>query len=76
MQAQGGILMLAIVAVPVSGDIVDASLSDELEVQMIKIISYVVIAFSYRKANILHRCSNILRIFYGNNGLCHCCRSW
>ena len=38
--------MLVIVAVPVSGDIADASLSDELEVQMIKIISYVVIAFS------------------------------
>ena len=39
---------------------------------MIKIISYVVIAFSYGKANILHRWSNILRIFYGNKGLCHC----
>ena len=33
---------------------------------MIKIISYVVIAFCYRKANILRRWSNILRIFYGN----------
>ena len=37
---------------------------------MIKIISYVVIAFFYRKANILHRWSNILRFFNGNKGLC------
>ena len=44
---------------------------------VIKIISYVVIAtFLYRKANILCRWSNILRIFYGNKGLCHCCRSY
>ena len=33
---------------------------------MIKIITYVVIAFFYRKANILRRWSNILRIFNGN----------
>ena len=38
--------------------------------QMIKIISYVVIAFCYRKANILQRWSNILHIFSGNKGLC------
>ena len=37
---------------------------------MIKMISYVVIAFLYRKANILRRWSNILRIFNGNKGLC------
>ena len=43
---------------------------------MIKIISYVVIAFCNRKANILHRWSNILHIFYGNKGLCHGCRSY
>ena len=43
---------------------------------MIKIISYVVVAFFYRKANIQHRWSNILHIFYGNKGLCHCCRSY
>ena len=41
---------------------------------MIKIISYVDIAFFYRKANILRWWSNILRIFNGNKGLCHCCR--
>ena len=45
-----------------------------LQLVMIKIISYVVIAFCYRKANILHRWSNILRIFYENKGLCHGCR--
>ena len=38
---------------------------------MIKIISYVDIAFFYRKANILRRWSNILRIFNENKGLCH-----
>ena len=43
---------------------------------MIKIISYVVVAFCYRKANILRRWSNILHIFYGNKGLCHGCRSY
>ena len=43
---------------------------------MIKIKSYFVIAFCYRKANILQRWSNILHIFYGNKGLCHCCRSY
>ena len=32
---------------------------------MIKIISYVVIAFCYRKANILRRWSNIRNIFTG-----------
>ena len=42
---------------------------------MIKIIIYVNIAFFYRKANILHRWSNILRQFYGNKGVCHGCRS-
>ena len=44
--------------------------------KMIKIISYVVIAFCYRKENILCRWSNILRIFYGNEGLCQGCRSY
>ena len=43
---------------------------------MIKIKSYVVIAFCYRKANILQRWSNILHIFYGNKGLCHGCRTF
>ena len=43
--------------------------------QIIKIISYVVITFCYRKANILHRWSNILHIFNWNKGLFHCCRS-
>ena len=33
---------------------------------MIEIISYIVIAFCYRKASILHRWSNILCIFYRN----------
>ena len=42
---------------------------------MIKIIIYVDIAFFYRKANILHRWSKILHEFYGNKGVCHCCRS-
>ena len=42
---------------------------------MIKIIIYVNIAFFYRKANILHRWSNILRQLYGNKGMCHGCRS-
>ena len=32
--------------------------------KLIKVISFVVIAFCYRKANILHRWSNILCIFY------------
>ena len=35
---------------------------------MMKIKSYVVIAFCYRKANILQRWSNILHIFYENKG--------
>ena len=35
---------------------------------MIKIIIYVNIAFFYRKANILHRWSNILHQLYGNKG--------
>ena len=39
---------------------------------IIKIISYIVIAFSCGKANIVRTWSNILRIFYGNKGLCHC----
>ena len=43
---------------------------------MTKIKSYVVITFCYRKANILQRWSNILHFFYGNKGLCHCCRSY
>ena len=51
-------------------------LSELLTFQMIKIISNVVIAFCYKKANILRRWSNIPRIFYGNKGLCHCCRSY
>ena len=42
---------------------------------MIKIISYVVIAFFYWKANILCRWSIIQRIFNRNKGLCHSCRS-
>ena len=42
---------------------------------MIKIKSYVVIAFSYRKANILRKWSKILHFCYGNKGLCHGCRS-
>ena len=46
------------------------------EERIIKIISYVIVAFFYRKANILCRWSNILHIFYGNKGLCHCCRSY
>ena len=37
--------------------------------EMIKIISYIVIAFCHRKANIQHRWSNILCIFYGNKGV-------
>ena len=44
-------------------------------ISTIKIIIYVDIAFFYRKANILHRWPNILRKFYGNKGVCHCCRS-
>ena len=47
-----------------------------LVITMNKIISYVVIAFCYRKANILCRWSNILCIFYWKKGLCHCCRSY
>ena len=43
--------------------------------RMIKTISYVVITFFYRKAYILRRWSNSLRIFNGNKGLCHCCSS-
>ena len=43
--------------------------------QMIKIKSYVVIAFSYRKANKLRKWSEILHFCYGNKGLCHGCRS-
>ena len=43
---------------------------------MIQIISYIDIAFFYRKANILHMWSNILCIFNGNKGLYHCCRSY
>ena len=42
---------------------------------MIKIKSYVVITFCYRKANILCRWSKILHFCYWNKGLCHCCRS-
>ena len=42
---------------------------------MIKIKSYVVIAFSYRKANKLRKWSEILHYCYGNKGLCHGCRS-
>ena len=37
--------------------------------------SYVIIAFSYRKANILRKWSKILHFCYGNKGLCHGCRS-
>ena len=37
---------------------------------IIEIISYVVIAFCYRKANNLRWWSNILHIFYWNKGLC------
>ena len=44
--------------------------------QMIKIKSYVVIAFCYRKANILRKWSKILHFCYGNKGLCHGCRSY
>ena len=44
--------------------------------RMIKIKSYVVITFCYRKANILRRWSKILHFSYGNKGLCHCCRSY
>ena len=44
-------------------------------VVMIKTKSFVVIAFCYRKANILQRWSNTLHFFYGNKGLCHGCRS-
>ena len=43
--------------------------------RMIKLIIYVNIAFFYRKANILHRWSNILRQLYWNKGVCHSCRS-
>ena len=42
---------------------------------MIKIKSYVVIAFCYRKANILRKWSKILHFCYWNKGLCHGCRS-
>ena len=44
--------------------------------KMIKITSYVVTEFCYRKANILCRWSNILCIFYGNKDLSHVCRSY
>ena len=44
----------------------------KLPIKMIKIIIYIDIAFFYRKANIIHRWSNILRKFYGNKGVCHC----
>ena len=43
--------------------------------RMIKIKSYIVIAFCYRKANILRKWSKILHFCYGNKGLCHGCRS-
>ena len=43
--------------------------------KMIKIKPYVVIAFCYRKANILRKWSKILHFCYGNKGLCHGCRS-
>ena len=43
---------------------------------MIRIKSYVVITFSYRKANILRKWSKILHFCYGNKGLCHGCRSY
>ena len=43
---------------------------------MIKIIIYVDIGFIYRKANILHKWSEILHKFYGNKGVCHGCRSY
>ena len=46
-----------------------------LWILMIKIKSYVVIAFSYRKANKLRKWSEILHYCYGNKGLCHGCRS-
>ena len=42
---------------------------------MIRIKSYIVIAFSYRKANKLRKWSEILHFCYGNKGLCHGCRS-
>ena len=42
---------------------------------MIKIISYVDIAFFYWQANILRRWSNILQRSYGNKGQCHGSRS-
>ena len=44
--------------------------------KMIKIKSYVVIAFCYTKANILQRWSNILHFFYGNKGQFHGRRSY
>ena len=47
----------------------------DLANMMIKIKSYIVIAFSYRKANKLRKWSEILHFCYGNKGLCHCCRS-
>ena len=43
--------------------------------RMIKIKSYIVIAFSYRKAKKLRKWSEILHFCYGNKGLCHGCRS-
>ena len=52
--------------------VVDPNLEVEI---MIKIIFFVDIAFLYRKANIRHMWSNILRRFYWNKGLCHCHRS-
>ena len=42
---------------------------------MIRIKSYIVIAFSYRKAKKLRKWSEILHFCYGNKGLCHGCRS-
>ena len=42
---------------------------------MIKRKSYFVIAFFYRKANILCRGVLYSTGSYGNKGLCHCCRS-
>ena len=42
---------------------------------MIKIISYVDIAFFYWQANIIRRWSNILQRSYGNKGQCHGSRS-
>ena len=43
-------------------------------IDMIKILFYVDIAFFYRKANIQHRWSNILRISNRSKGLYDCCK--